>query len=244
MTNANWKFSDPLKELDEALDNAYKRVESFVGFKLGRDRINLDALSGSAQDILDINLGRQGPAFMRISQSIGQAAGYRPKDALSLKELAAEILEEFYQSSVGGYQAARLRQHQEAEAWLVAQGRDEESRRTILAAAEEAFLPPPKEEMTREALPYVKEFLSPSSLAIAGGFGGFGLVILTLRHPLLAAVGAAAGAALAYYFGRKQMRNKARALLAGLPKDLYNTLRRNLVSNQARYEDIVNGGRP
>jgi len=240
MASSPWKFSTPLKELDEALDNAYKRVEGFVGFKLGRDRLNLDALSGSARDIMDINLDRQGSSWTRLGQSLGQAAGYRPKDELSLKELAAEILEEFYQAAMGGYQSARVRLAGEAEAWLKERGLDDEKRRFILTAAEETFLPPPKEEMTRAALPYVKQLLAPSSLAIIGGFAGFGLMILTLRHPVLAAVGAVAGAALAYYFGRKKMRSQARDLLAGLPADLYNTLRRGLVSNESRYEDIVN----
>ena len=239
MASPQWQLDAPLKEFDEHMENAYKRVAGIAGFKMGQDRLNLDALSGSARHIMDINLNSGEPFFMRIGRSVGTAATYRPKAELSLKELAAEVLGEFHNEAVGAFQDVKVRMFRQSSDWLKERGLDDERRRSLLTAAEESFLPPSREDMTREALPYVRQLATPGTLAALGGFAGFGLMIFTLRHPLFLAIGAAGGAGLAYYLARGRLRAKARDLMVRLPQDLYNLLRRNLVSNQTRYQEII-----
>ncbi|MDR2946475.1 MAG: hypothetical protein LBV79_06995 [Candidatus Adiutrix sp.] len=236
---AQWQLENPLKELDERLENAYKRASGLAGLKLGRDRLNMDALSGSAGQILDINTSGE-PFFMRIGRSVGAVAGYRPKDELSLKELAAEVLGEFHGEAAGAFQEARARMFRESSAWLTEHGLDDERRQQLLSAAEEAFLPPSREDMTRAALPYVGQMARPGTWAGFGGLAGFGLMIFTLRHPIFLALGAAAGAGLSYYLARGRTRARAQTLMLKLPQDLYNLLRRDLIANQTRYQEIVN----
>ncbi len=243
MTPAPWKLDEPFKELDAHLENAYKRVAGIVGFKMNQDRINLEALAGSARDIVDWNVAPTEPFFMRLGRSVHSVATYRPKGTLSLKELAAEVLDEFYREGTGAFQAVRVRLHGGAAAWLQDLGLSEERRRAVLAAAEDSLLPPSREEMTRQAMPFVQETVTPGTLAIVGGFAGFGLVIATLRHPLLAAVGAGGGAALAYYLARNRLRTRAQTLLTKLPQELYSLLRQSTVANQTRYQDIINQAR-
>ena len=240
MTPTPWKPVDPFRELDEHLENAYKRVAGVLGFKMGQDRLNLDALSGTARNILDIGTDRSEPFFMRVGQSLGAAVSYRPKDELSLKELAAEVLEEFHREALGAYQELRVRLRDQAGAWLNGRAAEPERCQALLAAADGAWLPPAKEEMFRSAQAYVAERVSPGTLAICGGFAGFGLVIATLRHPVLAAIGAVGGAAILYYLARRRNRAKAQALLTRLPQELYNCLRRGLSANVSRYEEIIN----
>lgn len=239
MASDKWKIQTTVKELDEHLENAYKRISGLVGFNLGRDRMNLEALSESAKDVLD-NLAAPGPLFMRIGGGLGAAAGCRPKTDLSLKEMAAEILNEFYSEATGAYQAARLRLRNEAEAWLKSRGVDEDSRRAALAAADDSLISPSREDMTRAAVGYVKELVSPGTAGIVGGFCGFGLVIATLRHPVIAVLGAVIGAAVLYYLVRKHLRSKTGLLLTRLPQDLYTLLKRAFIVNQERYEEIIN----
>jgi len=243
MSKDSWKLEQPLGELHSHLENAYKRVSGLIGFKMSRDRLNLDALSGSAADILDINLGSGEPFFMRLGRSLGTAVTYRPKNELSLKELAAEVLDEFYREATGAFQELKIRLRDQAGEWLEAQGVDPERRRGILEAADDSFLAPGKEEMMRQAMPYVRQRISPGTAATFGGFGGFGLLIALLRHPVMGLIGAAAGAALLYYLTRNQTRKLTLKLLSGLPQDLFNCLRRDLLANINRYEEIINGCR-
>jgi len=240
MSPTPWQLDAPLKELDEHVENAYKRVAGIVGFKLGQDRMNLDALSGSARRIMDLNFSSDEPFFMRIGRSVGTAVTYRPKAELSLKELAAEVLGEFYSEAVGAFQDVRVRMFNESSVWLKSLGLEDERRKSILSAAEESLLPPSREDMTREALPYVKQVLTPGTWACLGGFAGFGLMIVTLRHPLFLAIGTVSGAGLSYYLARGRMRAKAQTLMVRLPQDIYNMLRRSLISNQTRYQEIIN----
>lgn len=235
-----WKLDKPLQELDEHLENAFKRVAGIIGYQMGQDRLNTDSLSGSAKRIIDINSYSDEPFFMRIGRSVGTAVTYRPKGTISLKELGAEVLNEFFNEATGAFQSARVRLHEQAEAWLQGQGLAEDKRRAILSAADDSLLPPPREEMTRAAMPYVQQLITPGSLAIIGGFGGFGLVIATIRHPVLAAFGAVIGAGLTYYLSRGRLRTRAQKLLTNLPQDIYNLLKRAAISNQTRYQDIIN----
>lgn len=240
MAPSPWKLDCPCKELDERLENAFKRVAGIIGHKMQQDRMNLQVLSGSAREIVDMNLTPSEPFFMRIGRSVATAASYRPKGTIDLKELAAELLNEFYSEATGAFQAARVRLREQAGAWLEGQNVAEDQRRAILSAADDSLLPPSREDMTRAALPYIQQSITPGTLAIIGGFGGFGLIILTIRHPLLAFLGAAAGAGLAYYFSRSRLRTKAQTLLTKLPQDIYATLKQAAISNQTRYEGIVN----
>ncbi len=243
MSKEPWKLSAPLDDLNGQMENAYKRVSGLIGFKMSRDRLNLEALSGSAASLVDISLDRSEPFFMRLGRGLNSAVTYRPKHALSLKELAAEVLEEFYREATGAFQATKIRLRDEAEAWLKSQGVEDERRRCVLDAAGETFLPPSKEEMMREALPYVVQRISPGTAATVGGFGGFGLFLALLRHPVMGLIGAVAGAALLYYLTRNRGLKLALKLLSGLPQDLFNCLRRSLVANISRYEEIINAGK-
>ena len=233
-----WQLENPLRELDEHLGNAYKRVSGLIGFKLGQDRLNLDALSGSARDIMETNFSAAMPGFMRLGRSITSAITYRPDHELSLKEMAAEILSEFYNEALGAFQANRLRLNDGARAFL--QDVPEERRGAILAAAEETFRLPAKEDMMREAEPLVKEGITPGTAACLGLFAGLGLGLAVFRHPLFGGIGAVIGMALAYYLIRSRMRGKAQNLLGLLPQRLYSQLRGALVANQTRYQEIVN----
>jgi len=235
-----WKLDCPCQELDEHLENAFKRVAGIIGHKMQQDRMNLQVLSGSARDIVDMNVAPTEPFFMRIGRSVATAASYRPKGAIDLKELAAELLNEFYSEATGAFQATRVRLREQAGTWLADQNVTEDQRRAILGAADDSLLPPSREDMTRAALPYIKQSITPGTLAIIGGFGGFGLIIATIRHPVLAFLGAAAGAGLAYYFGRSRLRTKAQTLLTRLPQDIYSILKQATISNQTRYQEIVN----
>lgn len=238
MPPAAWKLENPLKELDEHLGNAYKRVAGIIGFKLGQDRLNLDALSGSARDIMEINFSEAMPGFMRLGRSITSAITYRPDNELSLKEMAAEILNEFYNEALGAFQANRLRLNDGARIFL--EDMPEERRRAILAVAEESFKLPAKEDMMCEAESLVKDGLTPGTGAGLGLFAGLGMGIAVFRHPLFGGLGAVVGAALAYYLVRSRMRNKVQKLLGFLPQQLYSRLRGALVVNQTRYQEIIN----
>ena len=240
MSKDLWKLTTPLAELDEHLSNAYKRIEGIVGFKLGQDRINLDALSSSAREIVNTHLYPEEPFFMRVGRSISTAASYRPKNELSLKELAAEILSEFYNEGTGAYQAVKSRLYDEAGSWLKSRGVDDERRRAALKAAEDSFLPPAKEDMTRQALPHVKQIATPGTLSCIGIFVGLALGIAAMKHPVAGGISGLICGALTYYLARKHLRTKAGALMIKLPQDLYSLLRLNLISNQTRYEEIVN----
>ena len=99
MAPSPWKLDCPCKELDEHLENAFKRVAGIIGHKMQQDRMNLKVLSGSALDIVDMNLAPTEPFFMRIGRSVATAASYRPKGTIDLKELAAEVLNEWERSS-------------------------------------------------------------------------------------------------------------------------------------------------
>lgn len=239
MASEKWKSQSTIKELDEHMDNAFKRVSGIVGYQLGRDRMNLESLTGTAQSALE-NLASPGPMFMRLAGGLGAAAGLRPKTELSLKELAAEILNEFFSEATGAFQAARVRLHNEAEAWLRSRGVSDECRVKALGAADESLLNPSREDMTRAALGFVKEGLSPGTAGIIGGFGGFGLIVATLRHPVLAIAGAVVGAALLYYLARKSLRKKTDTLLVELPQAVYKIFRAAFIANQDRYQDIIN----
>lgn len=240
MAAGEWQLESPFKELDEHLENAYKRVAGLADFKLGQDRLNRDALSSSARQIMDITCNSGEPFFMRIGRSVGTAASYRPRHGISLKELAAEVLGEFHNEAVGAFSDVKLRLYNESSAWLKAQGLDDERRQAALTAAAESFLPPPREEMTRAALPYVNEGWAPSTWAGLGTFAGALAMLFTLRHPLFLAIGAGGGAGLCYYLARGRMATKAQTLMVALPQDTYNLIRRALVSNQTRYQEIVN----
>lgn len=151
MASDKWKSASTVQELDTHLENAYKRVSGIVGYKMGQDRMNLETLSESAKSALE-NLATPGPMFMRIGSGLGAAVGCRPKTELSLKELAAEVLSEFFSEATGAFQAARLRLRREADEWLKSRGVEESSRKAALTAADESLLGPSKEDMTRAAL--------------------------------------------------------------------------------------------
>lgn len=238
MAADKWKSSSTVKDLDEHLENAYKRVSGIVGFKLGQDRMNLETISESAKNVLE-NLATPGPLFMRIGGGLGAAADCRPKTELSLKELAAEVLNEFFSEATGAFQAARLRLHNEADDWLKSRGVEENVRKAALTAADESLLGPSREDMTRAALAYVQEGINPGTAGIVGGFGGFGLIVATLRHPVLAIAGAVLGAGILYYLARKRLRVKTMTLLTRLPQDIYKIFRSLFIANQERYQDII-----
>ena len=238
MPSGNWQLENPLKELNEHLGNAHKRVAGIIGFRLGQDMLNLDALSGSVRNIVETDFSGGLPGFVRLGRSITSAVTYRPKYELSLKELAAEILTEFYTEAVGAFQANRLRLNEGARALLV--NMPEERRQAVLNAADEIFMPPTKEDMMREAESLIKEGLTPGTAACLGLFAGMALGIAVFRHPLFGGIGGIAGTAISYFLARSRMRKKAVNLLGVLPQQLYSKLRATLVANQANYQEIVN----
>jgi len=239
MANPVWKLADPLKELDEHLENAYKRVEGIIGFQVSRDRFNTDTLSGIGRDMLDNGLS-PGPLFMRIGAGARSALGYRPKNALSLKELAADILNEFYSEALAAFQSNKVRLYKEAESFLEKNLNSPSARQAALEAAEKSFLDLSREDMTKAAMPHVKETMSAGTVGIIGGFAGLGLGIAIFKHPLFGIIGALIGAAVSYSMARDRGRKKAQEVLLILPKDLYTLFKAALTANQSRYQDIIN----
>lgn len=234
-----WQAESNLSELDSRLENAFKRVSGLVGFRVGQDRMNTDALSSTASSMVDGFL-ECGPMFMRVGQSISQAAGYRPKGQISLQEIAADVLTEFYNEGVAAFQAAKIALHASAEKYLTERGLDEASRHAILDSVDKSFMEPSREEMTLAAMPYVKVLATPGTVACIGLIAGMALGLLALRHPLFMAIGGLIVSGVSYSIARSKLRDKASTLLARLPRDIYTLLRQTLISNESRYTELIN----
>lgn len=237
--SAPWQPESNLPELDSRLENAFKRVSGLAGFRIGRDRLNTDALGGTAASIIN-NFTEGGPFFMRVGQSLGQAASYRPKGQISLKEIAADVLGEFYNEAVAAFQAAKIKLHNSAAQYLSERGLDESSRQALLEAVDKSFMEPSREEMTLAAMPYVKIMATPGTAACFGLAGGMVLGLAILRHPIFMGIAGLLAGGVAYSIARRKQREKAAHLLARLPQDLYSLLRQNLIANETRYKELLN----
>ncbi|UQZ89887.1 hypothetical protein C4J81_11960 [Deltaproteobacteria bacterium Smac51] len=237
---ANWQPQSNLPELDSRLENAFKRVSGLAGFRIGQDRMNTDALRSTAANIVDVSVSGAGPFFMRLGQSLGSACSYRPKGQISLKEIAAEVLNEFYNEGVAAFQAAKISLHTSAAKYLTEAGMDESSRNAVLESVDKSFMDPSREEMTMAAMPYVNVTITPGTLACIGLVAGMALGLVALRHPLFMLIGGIIGGGGAYCVARSKLREKAGTLLTRLPQDIYTILRQNLIANETRYIDLVN----
>lgn len=241
---AIWHPEIDLKILDQHLELAFKRVCGVVGSKMFTDSDASFTFKEAASNVFTSARDREsGPFFMGLGQGIlKEICSWKAKKAVSLKELAAEILGEFYEASQTAFETTRLRLHDQAEIYLTENisGLDQVRRKRILAAADKTFLPPSREEMTKAALPYVHQFMTPATMA--GLACGLGIIVLffTLRHPLVVGIGNLLIGAGVYWYGRDLVCNRAAKLLETLPKNLYDMIRQTLVENHNNYRDMVN----
>jgi hypothetical protein len=203
--------------------------------------MNTDALKSTAASVVDnLTNAELGPFFMRLGQGLGQAAGYRPKGQISLKEIAADVLSEFYDEALAAFQAAKISLRSSANQFLSEQGLEEGARTAILDTVDKAFTDPSREEMTRAAIPHTNLAVTPGTVACFGLIAGMALGLIALRHPIFMAACGIIASGLSYSVARGKLRDKAAKLLTHLPQDIYNLLRHSLIANETRYIELVN----
>lgn len=227
------------KDLDDRLENAFRRVAGSIGFALDRDRCNTMTLKNTAADAMDAGL-EGGPLFMRLGRGLMELGSYSPGAHLSLQDIAGEILREFYAEGTAAYQAAKSALYAGALRHTRNCGLSEEESRPILDSAEAAFSPPSKDAFTQQAMLLVRQPLSLVSQAFLGAGAGFILCIMLVRLPHLAAIGAAIAGGITYYICRNRLRARSEGLLRQLPRQLYDLLHTGLNTNTRRYADTVN----
>lgn len=236
-----WVPQFSVEDFNRRMENAYRRISGSIGHELSRDRGNTRQLKASAAQALDNGFDyRNGPLFMRVGKGALAMSSYRPGGAVELKECAGEILREFYEEGVSAFQAAKAALSVEADAFLHQGGLQPDRISMILAAAEDSFLLPDRDEFTKAGLEYCAEATSPATLAALAGIAGFAPVLMLLRSPFLAGIMGVCAAGAAYYYFRAKRRTRAETMLNMLPRRLYDILQGALKTNVRRYSETIN----
>lgn len=226
--------------LDERMDNAMRRASGSVGVAIAMDKGRMRALRDTAADAVDAGLSSGGPLFMRIGRGVLEAGFCKIGEAMDPKEVAAEIMREFYTESTAAFQAAKAALATDALAHMQRCGLDDTRCRALLAAAEAVFSAPDKELFTKEGLPFVKTIAAPSTQALIGGVAGFAGVFGLIRSPHLAIFTAVLTGGGAYYLARRRVRRKCEETLLQLPRNLYQLLATEWNAAVRRYAETIN----
>ena len=242
MPYSPWKSELTLEELDTHLENAYRRLAGVIGFNLNQDRGNTNLLKDSASQALEAGLDTPGPWFLKLGRGVLELGGYRPAGGVSLKDVSAEVMREFFSEGNTAYQLAKAALYADAARYMREQGIAEHLSQSILKAADDSFVLPSKDAFTQVALPLIGEGPSPATVSALAGIGGFAITIVAVRAAVLGALVGVLAAGVVYYMARGRLRARAERLLHRLPKNLYSLLVTGLKSNARRYEDVVNAG--
>ena len=237
---SEWVPAQVTSELDTRLENAFRRVSGSVGYDISFDSGRSRTMRETAAQMLDAGAESGGPLFMRMGRGLAEGRGLKLGPGISLRDMAGDILREFHNEGNTAFQGAKAALYADALSHMRGCHLDEEHCRAILHSAGEAFAPPSKDEFTRIAEPFCDQKLTPPVLAFIGAVAAFTLIIVFVRSPHLAVVGALLAGGLGFYSGRNRRRSAARRLLANLPRCLYDSLRSGLNANVNRYADIVN----
>lgn len=237
-----WKPELTLEELDRHLENAYRRLAGAIGFTLSQDRVNTNSLKTAAGQALETGLDTAGPWFLKIGRGVLEMGGYRPAGGVSLKDISAEILREFFAEGNTAYQLAKAALYADAASHFHTQGISEQVSLPILQAADASFTFPSRDAFTQEALPLIGQGPSPAAMASMAGVAAFVAVIVVTRAAVLGLLVGVLAAGVAYYMARGRLRSRAERLLFLLPKNLYSLLVTGLNANARRYEAVVNAG--
>lgn len=236
----DWKAENITAELDTRLDNAFKRVSGSIGYDISYDGGRSKAMRDTVSSVVQAGMDTPGPLFLRLGSGLLEGNGLNIGSGVSPRDVAAEIMQEFYSEGNAAFQTVKAAFYASAAQHLKSSGLEADARENILAAAGSAFSAPVKDEFMLAAKPLCEQALSPSSILCIGGVLGFILPLVLIRVPHIAVAGALIGAGLGYYMGRNRQRVVAARVAQRLPRILYDLLQRKLLSNSAKYENIVN----
>lgn len=235
-----WIPESVREELDKRMENAFRRVSGSIGYDISFDGGRSRALKDTASDVLKTGMESVGPMFLRMGRGLYEAKGLKTGPGLSLREIAGEILKEFFDEGSTAFQVGRNSLYADALRHVRGLGVDADHAKAVLSAADGTFVMPSREEFTQAAMPLCSQSFAPSTLAIVGAVAGFAPAVFLLRAPVLAVIGALAVGGLGFYIGRGRQRSAAAAMIQRLPRILYDLLLSGLNANTSRYADTVN----
>ncbi|SBW11181.1 hypothetical protein KL86DPRO_70199 [uncultured delta proteobacterium] len=228
--------------LDERMDNAMRRASGSIGLDIAMDKGRMRTLKDTAASALEAGLGSAGPLFMRVGRGVFEAGFCKVGESMDPKEVAAEIMREFYTETAAAFQAAKAALATDALAHMQRCGLGEAQCNALLSAADGAFSVPDKELFSREGLPFIKTIATPSTQAFIGGIAGFAVVFGLIRSPHLGIFTGVLTGGGAYYLARRRVRRKCEETLLQLPRNLYQMLATEWNANIRCYAETVNAG--
>ena len=235
-----WTPQICMEELEKRMENALRRVSGSIGFDIDCDKSRVRSISDSAGRAFDTMNDGSGPWFMRVGLGLLEAGSFKLGPGLSLKDMGAEILREFYNEGNAAFSLAQTALAAEARAYLQSLGHDDAYTLGLLEKAGQSFCMPDKELFTREAMPYVKESVSPAGWACMGALAGLAGGIALTRVPHVGVgLGLITGIA-AFFAAKKSTHRRSEALIRQLPRKLYQILATEWNANIRRYADAVN----
>lgn len=239
-TTHHWTPALGTQDLESRLENALRRAAGSVGYEISLDRSRTNTLKDSAAAALHDTVLQPGPLFANLGLHLASAGTLPSAPDMSLKDMAGDIMYEFYSESTAAFSLGLTELAAEAETWLRAKGLDEDRLRSVLGAAEKSYILPDKDRFSREAMPFVHEGLSMMGCVVLGGLAGLALGLVLIRAPHVALVCALAGGGTGWYLGKSRRRVRAQRLVAHLPRALAHLLFTQWKSNFQRYAEIVN----
>ena len=237
-----WKPDLDTAILDERMDNAMRRASGSIGLDIALDKGRMRALQNTASKALEAGMSSGGPLFMRIGQGLFEAGLCKIGEALDPKEIASEILREFYVEAMAAFLAGKAALSADALDHMKCQGLDDTYCQAILTAADGVFSAPDKDMYTKTGFPFVKTIATPSTQALVGGLAGFAAVFGLIRSPHLGVFTGVLVGGSAYYLARRRVRRKCEETLRMLPRDLYQMLATEWNAGIHRYAETVNAG--
>lgn len=237
-----WKPCLDIAILDNRIDNAMRRASGSIGVDISVDKGRMRTLKDTAADALTAAGSSGGPLFMRVGQGVFEAGFCKIGASMDPKDVASEIMREFYAETVAAFQAAKAALATDALDHMQRCGLGDTQCRAILSAADGVFSVPDKELFTKEGLPFIKTTATPFTLALFGGIAGATGAFVLIRSPHVAVFAAGIVGALVYFFARGQVRRKCEKILRHLPRNLYQMLATEWNANIRRYAETVTIG--
>ena len=237
-----WKPDSDTTILDERMDNAMCRASGSIGLDIALDKGRMRVLQDTAAKALDAGMQSPGPLFMRVSQGLFEAGLCKVGESLDPKEVAAEILREFYTETAAAFAAGKAALAADALDFMKSRGLDDTHCQAVLAAADGAFDAPDKALFTQTGLPFVKNIATPSTQAFIGGLAGFAVVFGLIRSVHLGFFTGVLVGGGAYYLARRRIRRRCEEALRLLPRNLYQMLATEWNAGIRRYAETINLG--
>lgn len=235
-----WTPTLGTQTLESQLENALRRSLGSIGYEISLDRARMNTIKDSAAGALEDTFLRSGPLFARLGMSLSAVGTLSTGSNLSLKDMAGDIMYEFYTESTTAFLLGLTELAAEAETWLRAQGVADDRIRSVLDAAEKSYTLPDKERFSREALPFIHERISMIGCMVLGGLTGLALGIVLTRAPHVGVIGALIGGGVGWYLSKKRRCTKSLWLASHLPRVLAQSLFAQWKANLRRYAEIVN----